>query len=217
MKPPYQIFNKFVFRTPVLPITAINTTIVGSAFFEEAIFLASRDLQGALKNEGDKKFESFSPKLQFSLLKYLLRMSTRCTPFGLFAGCGTGSLSEAGTNEIQIDGFRSFKTVTRLDMDLIAIICNRITNDKLIRCKLLFFPNNTLYTIGMQYRYVDYKYVNKKRSYILSEIDTNDYIILALERVRTGILLDDLANELMNAGEYSIQEIESFLDELFEK
>lgn len=54
--------------------------------FEEAIAIASNDLYQNLNKENSID--------RLILQKYLIRASTRCTPFGLFSGVSKGKLSE---------------------------------------------------------------------------------------------------------------------------
>ncbi len=60
-------------------------------FFQEAIATASFDLHQVLK-----KWERIPDKIPFylSLSKYLIRMSSRATPFGLFSSVGWGKFGE---------------------------------------------------------------------------------------------------------------------------
>ena len=86
----------FVLRTPLLPIdTLIDWTNAGPdeetllahlrALAErpeiaEALSLASADLGTALAEKPSKK-------VLLALARYIARMSSRATPYGIFAGC----------------------------------------------------------------------------------------------------------------------------------
>ena len=70
-------------------------------------FLNCIDRATLLIKEGDKKC-----KIETSLVKYISRMSTRCTPFGLFATCSIGKIDETTQFDITNDVGRC----TRLDM-----------------------------------------------------------------------------------------------------
>ena len=73
--------------------------LLKNTVLREAIYLASPELYTQiLKWENDelkgvKKIE----KLKYSILKYFTRITTRCTPFGLFAACGVGEFSNETT------------------------------------------------------------------------------------------------------------------------
>jgi hypothetical protein len=212
----FQLFDRFAFRTPVLPITSLNTIDIKSDLFKEAIYIASRDLFRALSDDWENGFDANPLKLQLSLMKYFLRMSTRCTPFGIFAGCGTGLLTSEDIGQVKIKGKNHFKTVTRLDMDFVSILIKRITDDENFRKFLSYYPNNTLYQIGDHYRYIDYKTTSKKRKYTLSEIDTNEYVIKVLDFSRKGALLEHIIQRLADLGEYSNDDIALFVSDLID-
>lgn len=80
----------------------------------EAIFLASpvlfEEIDKIVGNPNKDLIEI--NRIVFSCVRYITRMSTRCTPFGLFAGCGIGVLGEK-TN-IMLDN--KIGRITRLDM-----------------------------------------------------------------------------------------------------
>ncbi|WP_374726278.1 lantibiotic dehydratase [Chryseobacterium rhizosphaerae] len=65
--------------------------------FQEAIYWVLPDLYDEI-NKWLRSEKQFSPennqKLKHTILKYYSRMSTRCTPFGLFAGLRLGKLDK---------------------------------------------------------------------------------------------------------------------------
>ncbi len=98
----YTYFQNFVLRAPSRPLKFAfdllqQDMLVWSEFkddvsFREALYLASPELIKVAENHqklsNDKKF-----RFEISLLKYLIRTATRCTPFGLFSGCSIGMIS----------------------------------------------------------------------------------------------------------------------------
>ena len=92
----YTNFPNYILRTPKEPLKfgfdlllqdkLPMSKILEDASFEEALYLASPELMNVLKNyqnlHDNKKF-----KLERTVLKYLVRAASRCTPFGLFSGC----------------------------------------------------------------------------------------------------------------------------------
>lgn len=68
------------------PKTNIDLNLIKELNFEEAIAIASNDLYQNLNKENSID--------RLILQKYLIRASTRCTPFGLFSGVSKGKLSE---------------------------------------------------------------------------------------------------------------------------
>ncbi len=64
-----------------------------NSLFKNAIFIASYDLHNSVKNF-DKMSEKDKKKTSLSLIKYLIRMSSRTTPFGLFSSVGWGNFKD---------------------------------------------------------------------------------------------------------------------------
>ena len=85
MKPTFTPFPDFVFRTPLFPLDAPAEDTTLSPEFRDALYLASPELYEGCVSKDRKK----QTKFERSVLKYRHRAMTRCTPFGLFAGCST--------------------------------------------------------------------------------------------------------------------------------
>lgn len=96
-----EIFEKGLIRVPILPVNVWNRLflkkitssnslkeVCENPYFLNGLFIASRSLfEDFVKN-------GITDKNKQSLIKYIIRSSTRCTPFGLFAGCNTFSFFE---------------------------------------------------------------------------------------------------------------------------
>ena len=71
---------------------------------QEALYVGSPDLHEQLllwlENKIDKPDKK--EKIELSLVKYMIRMCTRCTPYGLFASCTTGNF--LNTTNIELSG-----------------------------------------------------------------------------------------------------------------
>src|SRR5687767_14476947 len=90
----------------------------------EALFLASPDLHTEYQKMLDKRLDvKKETKLFESLRKYALRMHTRCTPFGLFSGCGTASLTSIDATTFHKD---TVKRTTRFDMNFTCALAQKI-------------------------------------------------------------------------------------------
>lgn len=108
MKPTFTPFPDFVFRTPLFPLDAPAEDTTLSPEFREALYLASPELYEGCVSKDRKK----QTKFERSVLKYRHRAMTRCTPFGLFAGCSTGKI--ANSTLIELPATTDNKRRTRL-------------------------------------------------------------------------------------------------------
>ncbi len=180
----YQTLNEICFRTPSLPFQAAQSLyetefcsekihkLLENKFIYEAIYLASPSLINQLEKSNRNEVESKKQlKALLVFAKYILRMSTRPTPFGLFSGVFAGNF--CNKTEIQIDTM-NFRRRTRLGYDVLFLIYNGLLTKKNIREKLNFRLNTSLYRIGKHHRYIKSIYSENRKEYILQELITNE-------------------------------------------
>lgn len=223
--------NFYVVRTPLLPVNIItqlhhitNNTlpavikeIFGDLYLQEAIYIASPELYQELQKwlQGNSGNEKNNFKLSAALYRYLLRMSTRCTPYGLFAGCATGELSDR--TAIRLNDKSGHKKHCRLDMNYVAELSAAITGIPEIRDQLLYYPNTSLYATGNQYRYAAYSIKNKIRNYYLTAVNNSPYLEQMLQTATGGATLTDIRNSIISeADQISEEEAAEFTNELIQ-
>ncbi|MEV5763632.1 lantibiotic dehydratase [Micromonospora sp. NPDC052213] len=133
----YEPLGWAVLRAPLLPAGSRNLTLParsGSSLLPPdpllplAIRVASPDLAAALERTGPQ--DRRAPRLARKLRRYLIRMTTRPTPFGLFAGVGL--VRWAQTTNIAIVPAAS-RTHTRADMGWLQKLTERLRDDPDIR------------------------------------------------------------------------------------
>ncbi|MFN0015195.1 MAG: lantibiotic dehydratase [Saprospiraceae bacterium] len=227
----YQVQSKLLFRTPLLPFNgplkallattdpneqiALLFQIYRHPAINEALFLASPVLHEQWqKKVGGKPFTlKEEEQLAVSLTRYLVRMSTRCTPFGLFAGCTLGTW--ATVTDIRLSAPEQMLRHTRPDMDYLCQLAQNLSEMPGIKEFLLYFPNSSYYTSGQHIRFVDYHYRRKTRLHRLAAVERSEYIDRILQRAATGAVIEELANELVGDG-IEMDEAVEFLHEAIE-
>lgn len=217
----------YLLRTPVLPLNFLEQfnglpharlqerleNIFTEPYMQEAIYIASPELyqefqkwlQGYLTDEKDVN------KLVLSLFRYLLRMSARCTPYGLFAGCSLGKFSAA--SQIKLSHPHQHKKHCRLDMNIVAELSAMISQLPSIQHQLQYFPNNSLYKIAGKYRYAEFSLKNKFRTYNLAEVACSDYLEKIINTALKGATSNELAEAIVD-DDISIDEAKNFVLEL---
>lgn len=214
-------FQSFIIRLPVYPFCLLETKnrltheteLLNDKLFHEAIYLASSELFNEVRwNSQEKRVVAKDVlKLRISLLKYLTRMTTRCTPFGLFAGCGVGKIG--GESQIIPAQTSKFKSSTRLDMDYLCDLINDIENLKPVKSQLKFFPNTSIYHSGRNLRYTEYHYAKTKRKYNLTAVESTDYLQKVLEEAENGRTIDELTG-LLADEDITFEEAREYIGEL---
>jgi hypothetical protein len=214
----YSFCDRLVLRTPTLPLPEKTIDIdfvalLHNPSFLEAIYLASPALydecvkwrDGLITNAND------IDKLQRTVAKYFLRMSSRCVPFGLFSGCAVTGWSDANTS-VTINTHETARH-TRLDMHYVGALAKELTLLPGIKEYLHYFPNNSIYSIGDELRYIEYTYNKEKRNYKISAVTASSYITGMLQYSAGGKTIGQLAQWLMQMG---IEEAEAaaFIEEI---
>ena len=218
MLTPYSFHKNIILRTPhfafVNNITSNDLTrLLNSPVFTEALYLASPALYDECKKmqAGMVREEKDIAKIKASLIKYYLRMYSRCTPFGMFAGCSVIEWA----NQTQIEfAQNSIKRSTRLDMHFMCALAQHIAQLPPIKNRLLYKVNNSFYQLGNETRYVEYKYINGSRVHQISSVESSDYLSELLQASLNGITLlqaEEILLKYVDDREETAQLIEELL------
>ena len=181
---------------------------------KEALYIASPDLHEQLLRWLDHSIENpkNKEKLELSLVKYMIRMCTRCTPFGLFASCTSGNISD--TNAIHLNGKNRLQRSGRLDMDYVCQVLSYVLKQKEMSDQLRFYPNSSLYRLGDKWRYIEHRFLEQTgRSYHLVQIEQSTYLEKIVQLARKGATPAELA-AIITEDEISSEEAIEFIYEL---
>ena len=169
-KPTFDHQGYFGIRLPYRPISqlrqAIDSFLAGPAAdqtdggvllrallaqprFAESLFLASPGLQ-QLWQESQDMSVALSPALQATLWRYVFRAYARATPYGLYAGMGTGRVGESQTVTL---GANPWRTSSRPDTTVLNTIIQHLSSDPAVRSQLQYALNNSLYEAAGEFRF----------------------------------------------------------------
>ncbi|MEO6839031.1 MAG: lantibiotic dehydratase, partial [Ginsengibacter sp.] len=218
----FKDFGKVIVRTPLYSYLSLfeknNETKdledlvlfkLNDPVFLEALYWSSPQLfYAALKfKEGGIKGPKEN-KLMQTLKKYLMRASTRCTPYGIYASTG---IATPGSPELNQK--RKIERKVRIDMGLLQNIKSQIEGDPEIYPNLLYSINNSLYSIPGQYRFTETIIENGKCQYQLSALQQTlileQLIVLAGNRLVSLSEIYGLTEE-----DTSYEEFNDFIKEL---
>lgn len=149
----------------------------------EAIYLASPSLLERLELWRSKPDSKSGRKVTVALLKYLIRMSSRPTPFGLFSGVAMGSFAD--TTALRPGSLQSDGRKTRLDMFYLATIQQEWAQSPVGQQQLRYTPNTTLYRMGSHLHYIEPYQSASQRQYRLSSVELDEALESMLE-IATG-------------------------------
>lgn len=209
------LFNQELFydlvKNETIPDKALKD-ILKKTDFKGALFLASPELYEELlkwekgKIDEEKKIE----KLKKSLFKYITRICTRSTPYGLFSTVGVGKIKKNAETKFLID---SYNRHNRLNLELILKIISKIESNPNYALLLKYNINSTIYIAKNKVRFYERK--NKKINAI--EIDSNEVILKIIDNNINNITIKELIKNLQEIfTDYEPEIIEGYVKELVE-
>lgn len=149
--------------------------------FRESIFLASYELynEWARLCQNDPSLSQVKRnRINNSILKYYIRITTRSTPFGTFASHSAFELNSEHKN-INAGNMDSIHRYTTLDLSFLFQVIALINRD---------FPevheyelNDSVYKLGDYYRYIETTVQNEKRIYTLSSLEKDELLDFLVE------------------------------------
>ncbi|UFH32319.1 lantibiotic dehydratase family protein [Chryseobacterium sp. C-71] len=226
---PYTFFSQFAVRVPTLPykdfkeIFSKDTDdkklelILRNRLFKESIYLASVDLYNQLEDyikDKNQLGKALKNKLRIALIKYFNRMSTRCTPFGLFSGVGLGCFDQQYSfpdTSINLMKLRE----TNLDMHFLVFLSEQLLTISDIRYQILFYPNNSIYKVGKRIRYIEHENKDMKRDYFISTAPLSQELEKILENSKKGMTISQLA-DVITTTNITQEEAINYVNELIE-
>ncbi|MDO4726049.1 MAG: lantibiotic dehydratase family protein [Porphyromonadaceae bacterium] len=197
----YIIFPEFILRTPMIPFNYFRdlekdlTPLLNNEIFCEAIYLASPVLYDEMLKLKENKIKNQKDigRIYYSLYRYFSRMATRCTPFGLFAGCSLGEIGKT-TN---IKPTNKYNRKTRLDMYYLCSLFEHILEESDIKNQIKYYTNTTIYPVGKgSYRYIETLLNNNNRKYQISEIHSSKELGKIISLAKNGITLREIVEKL---------------------
>ncbi len=210
--------NQLIVRTPSLFFNddiseEFLKQFLDNPTFAEALYLASPVLfQEAINwREGKITDPKKLQKIPISLGKYYLRMCSRCTPFGLFAGCGVVEWADETSLKLSSKTQRK----TRLDMHFAGALAQKLAEIPDIKFSLNFSPNSSVYRVGEEIRYIEYNYVSGQRKHQISAITWSEYIQLVLDLCKFGKTIKEIVPNLID-DEISEEDATDFVEQLIE-
>ncbi|MFC5744745.1 lantibiotic dehydratase [Actinomadura rugatobispora] len=122
--------------------------LAGQARVRQALHVASPALGRAVEQtrEGEGAGRRKADRTYSALLRYLTRMSTRPTPYGLFAGVSAGAFTER--TSVLLDDDPVLLTRTRADGAWLHTVMKEVEDDEKVRDRLPVRVNDLAYRAG---------------------------------------------------------------------
>ena len=185
--------------------------VVSRPELRDALFVGSPSLDEALDVWQKNPDSDRGRRFEVALMSYFSRAAARATPFGLFAGCTTGTIGSR--TELRLRAQEEYQRHSRLDMDYLWAVSQAVERDPRLRAGLTYRPNSSMYEAAGRLHLAEGRFTATGRSYHLVAVDQSAYLTATLERARGGATLGELAAALVD-DEVSLAEAEDYVAEL---
>ena len=183
---------------------------------QEIIYVSSTSLYHSLKNWDDVTDPKKEEQILHSFCKYLIRMSTRPTPFGLVSGVTYGLFDEK-PSKLHLDSYEYHLKRARPDMDWLLSIVQKLENDPAVLRQLKVKTNSIIFEAGNRLN-VPYKSncgqqdisnnaLNMETISIRSTKVTDIILELAKENVQVADIIETLQKEFPEVEREKIESV----------
>ena len=179
----------------------------------DALFVASPGLEEALGKWIADPDGTRGRKIEPRLVRYFARAAGRPTPFGLFAGHSMGKVAE--NTRLELAGADTYRRHSRLDMDYLHTLAERLVREPELRASLLFRPNSSLYRAAARVRYVESRVSEGGRTHHLVAVEPSEHLDAALERAVAGATRHELA-EAVSAHDVTYDDAAAYVEDLID-
>ncbi len=196
-------------------LTARVRALVALPEVRDALFCASPSLHDATDAWLADASGARGRDVPLKLARYLTRMASRSTPFGLFAGCSVGTIGAAA--RLLVGPRASYRRHTRLDMHYLSALVEALERDPSLRAELTYRPSTGLYRAPGQLRYAEARTdpTTRARSYQLVAVDRNAGVDRALARASLGARPGEIAADLVD-DDNTLEEAAAFVGALID-
>ncbi|CAM3663076.1 lantibiotic dehydratase [Smaragdicoccus niigatensis] len=207
----------FVMRAPLLPLEELEglrtdptywRTLVSRPAVREALYLASPGLMRRVAaGEPDDRMIA-------SVTAYLVRMCTRSTPFGLFAGCSLGVTGDE--TALAVDGPEGTNRHSRPDTEVLTLLVERLIADASTRPLMEVEPNSSRYHTAGGLRLIESRLRDGRRTHHLVVVEEDTALQCALEAAADGCLVEKVVDAVMRHAEVDVDEARDYVDALID-
>jgi len=207
----------FVLRAPLLPVEELDRLRADPTYWlrlaeqpevREALHLASPGLMRRLAagNPDDK--------VAASVTAYLVRMCTRATPFGLFAGCSLGEVGDA--TALVVDGPEGTARHSRPDTEVLATMVDRLLADASTRPAMVVEPNSSRYHAAGAMRIIESRVREGRRSHHLVVVEDDAPLRCALDAAAGGCAVAQVVDAVKSHAGVEHDEARNYVDALID-
>jgi thiopeptide-type bacteriocin biosynthesis protein len=213
----YVALSPVLVRAPTLPVDAYLALPpdaadeqVSDPLVRTAVAVASPDLLDGIDHPSPGRAE----RAASAVLRYRIRMSTRPTPFGLFAGVGLAALGDRTTIHLRAEGLR---TRTRPDMAWLLALVAEAEARLAVRRELRVLTNPMAWECGGRFLLAERAAVDGGGETRSVDVRATGAVRRALALARRPITWRDLTADLAAATGAGEERVERLLTQLWQQ
>lgn len=217
----YKIFEKGFFRSPLLRLGELNV-LLGELEKGNSSQLITNDLiMTAIKISNDEFVDVLQNtslgdnlKARDTFAKYLTRMCTNSTPFGLFSGCAIVELGDGW--ELSKGNPKNDILHSRLNFSAFLKIYQKFTNIDCIHKKSSYYLNPTLHQapLNKSFRFIKFDNDTSSRLFTPTLIQLDyDEILECFMKTFKGATYDEMLKSTMFDGQ-DLKTVTEYIDSL---
>lgn len=218
----YRPTARFVMRFPRYPLKVLETVMqderelmrfLNSNEFKNALLFSSPALHEQCERLADGKITDLKDRnrVKVSALKYLVRMSARCTPFASLASCAVAEWGEKHSLIVSDRLEQDF----RIDM-LYQCQLAQYFQSKLAK-KLRYRLNETVYVVGNRYRYVAIGTTRSGRAFYIKEMVRSRLLSRILKKAHDYLHFEELTRLITDVCGCHVDEAEGYVSQLIQE
>ncbi len=211
--------NNFVFRRPYINYKGKSLdkknldNLIRQDFFQEAIYYASPDLYSELmKYLGESFSKKKKQRMIATVYKYAQRMLYRCTPFGMFAFCGTGKYSDKTYIPNNVEVRLHYRYDSQFLYDYISFIIKNASSELL--SSLSICTNQTLLRVADNFKMSTR---NENGMMIDIRVQATDLLEHILNFSRNGVGFKDVIDSCLKLYDIDIARLSEYVKNLIAK
>ena len=228
-RPTFRVEPFAVVRVPLLPLntffeweSAVRCgdgddwlrRLIARPEIRAAIHIASPSLARALSVEMGSFANAAGTRTKRAVVRYVLRMIGRCTPFGLFAGTDLGIIGDRTT--LTVAGSNAFGVLARLDAGVLCGALERIACEPGTRATARLVVNPTLYRCGHEYRFIEQANTDGALTFAQASAEADDALCTTIASARGGSTKKGLIDALTAQG-HEAADAFAFIDTLLDE
>jgi thiopeptide-type bacteriocin biosynthesis protein len=181
----------------------------------EAVFVATPSLfKRMAKWQADPESKD-GQKIEQALARYVARMTSRPTPFGLFSGCSLGAVSREGATptRLALAGEETNLRCARLDFSYLTRLAESVEAMPDARHQLAYAPNSGAYRIGDRLHFTELVVDGAARRFALAAVTADAPLERALASAAGGATIPAIAEALVDEST-TREEAEAYVTQL---